>query len=85
VLAGVAVAITHMAGAHAALPTSPCGYECLWPIGSYEVPDSMRVGEVTVVEYTYAWEEAPGNGAVGTLAPHIPKVTPAPDPGQTDL
>jgi len=57
-----------MAGAHAALPTSPCGYECLWPIGSYEVPDSMRVGEVTVVEYTYAWEEAPGNGAVGTLA-----------------
>ena len=67
-LAAVVAVVPHVAGAHATPPTTPCGYECLWPIGAYEIPGSMRVGEPVAISYTYAWEEAPGNGSVGTLA-----------------
>ena len=62
-----ALAVASMAPAHATPPAILCGYECLWPIGSSEVPGSAEVGREFALSYTYAWEEIPGNAAIGTL------------------
>lgn len=51
-----------------ATPPSPlCDYACLWPIGSYSVPETATVGEEHVITYTYAWHEIPENIKVGAL------------------
>jgi len=55
--------------AHATMPALPCGFECQWPMGSHSaIPASVEVGAPFQVSIWYAWEEAPGNPAIGTAA-----------------
>ncbi len=51
---------------HATPPAVPCDYECMWPIGLYDIPDSAKVGTPITVSYTYAWEGILNGIAVNT-------------------
>jgi len=53
--------------ASASPPSIPCDYECLWPIGTYDIPEAAVAGEDYVITYTYAWQEIPGDSRIGTL------------------
>jgi len=65
-----ALAASGAAGwAEATMPALPCGFECQWPMGSHSgIPASMEVGVPYPVSVWYAWEEVPGNPAIGTAA-----------------
>lgn len=42
---------------HAAPPSVPCDYECMWPIGSYEtLPETVNVGSAFDINYSYSWD-----------------------------
>lgn len=59
--------------AQATMPALPCGFECQWPMGSHsEIPAGIEVGVPFQVSVWYAWEDVPGNPAIGTAAGRTP-------------
>jgi len=43
--------------AHAAQPTIPCDYECMWPLGTHEqIPQTATVGTPFTIKYSYSWD-----------------------------
>ena len=49
-------AVCGAATAHASPSAVPCDYECMWPVGSYSIPEEVTAGEAFEVTWTYSWD-----------------------------
>ncbi|MDD9825392.1 MAG: Ig-like domain-containing protein [Thaumarchaeota archaeon] len=42
--------------AHATPPEIPCDYECMWPVGTYSIPERVAAGMEFEVSWSYSWD-----------------------------